>query len=310
MKKVLVVYFSQTGQLSEIIKNMLSPLMESDQVSMVFEAIKPSRPYPFPWTTQQFCNVFPESVQETACELEPFQFDPDETYDLVIIAYTVWYLSPSIPMTSFLQSPEAERVIRGRPVVTIIGCRNMWLLAQERVKKRIYGLGGELTGNIVLTDKTNNLLGVATITYWMMTGKKERFLKILPRPGISDRDITDSQKFGKPLLRALEKETFNLDQDDLNRVGAVSVVPAFIIFENRMIKIFNIWSKFILAKGGPDDPARKPRVRLFFYYLLLAILFLAPAAAFFSLIVRIIKRKKLQEYVRYYSQNTLIDQRK
>ena len=37
-------------------------------------------------------------------------------YDLIILAYQAWYLSPSLPMTSFLQSDEGRRIVEGRPV--------------------------------------------------------------------------------------------------------------------------------------------------------------------------------------------------
>ncbi|MCP4369027.1 MAG: dialkylresorcinol condensing enzyme DarA, partial [Deltaproteobacteria bacterium] len=188
MKKILVVYFSQTGQLTEIVQSVLSPMEKSQDVSLVFEELRPKRKFPFPWTSQQFCDVFPESFLEIPCELEPFGFNTDEDFDLIVLAYTIWYMSPSIPITAFLKSPEAQKIIKGRPVVTIIGCRNMWLLAQEKVKTRIYDMGGRITGNIVLMDKALNLIGIVTIAYWMFTGKKDRCLKIFPRPGVSEKD--------------------------------------------------------------------------------------------------------------------------
>ncbi len=203
MKKILVLYFSQTGQLTEIVKSVLSPVEKSQDISLVFEELRPKRKFPFPWTSQQFCDVFPESFQEIPCELEPFHFNADDNFDLIVLAYTVWYMSPSIPVAAFLQSPEAQKVIKNRPVVTVIGCRNMWLLAQEKVKTRIYDMGGRIAGNIVLMDKAKNLVGIATIAYWMFTGKKDRCLKILPRPGVSETDIKEAERFGHILLKGL-----------------------------------------------------------------------------------------------------------
>ncbi|MDY6791514.1 MAG: dialkylresorcinol condensing enzyme DarA [Thermodesulfobacteriota bacterium] len=305
MKKVLVVYFSQTGQLTEIVKSILSPLEKSQDVSLVFEELKPKKKFPFPWTSQQFCDVFPESFQEIPCELEPFNFNADDNFDLIVLAYTVWYMSPSIPVTAFLQSPEAQKVIKNRPVVTVIGCRNMWLLAQEKVKTRIYDMGGNIAGNIVLMDKAKNLVGIATIAYWMFTGKKDRCLKILPRPGVSDTDIKDAKRFGHILLKGLAKDKIDIDQAVLNKHGAICVLPSYIIFEKRILKIFNIWSNFIRQKGGPGDPNRSFRVRLFLYYLIVAIFLIAPLATLVSFVARIVNRKKIKEAVEYFSQNSL-----
>jgi len=305
MKKVLVVYYSQTGQLTEIIKSVLSPMEKSQDVSLVFEELRPKKKFPFPWTSQQFCDVFPESFLEIPCELEPFSFNADDDFDLIVLAYTIWYMSPSIPIAAFLKSSEAQKVIKNRPVVTVIGCRNMWLLAQEKVKTRIYDMGGQISGNIVLMDKALNLIGIVTIAYWMFTGKKDRCLKIFPRPGVSEKDIREAKRFGHIILKELSKDKINIDQMVLNEQGAVCVLPSYIIFENRIQKIFKIWSNFILQKGGPNDPRRKFRVRLFFYYLLFAIFLIAPLATFVSFVARIVNRKKIKDAVEYFSQNSL-----
>ncbi|WP_233267327.1 hypothetical protein [Paraglaciecola sp. L3A3] len=53
---------------------------------------------------------------------------------MIILTYQVWFLSPSIPIASFLQSEPAKKLFKDTPVVTIIGCRGMWLMAQEKVK--------------------------------------------------------------------------------------------------------------------------------------------------------------------------------
>ena len=43
MKKVLVVYYSQSGQLKEILDSTLAPLREADHVSIEYEEIKPKK---------------------------------------------------------------------------------------------------------------------------------------------------------------------------------------------------------------------------------------------------------------------------
>ena len=301
MKKILVVYYSQSGQLTQIVRSVLAPLEKEQGFSVVFEELRPRKEYPFPWTRQEFCDAFPESFLQIPCELEPLKIKHDDEFDLVILAYTIWYLSPSIPITAFLQSTEARTMIRNRPVITLIGCRNMWISAQETVKSRLNAMGGYLKGNIVLTDRTSNLLGIATIAYWMCSGKKERFMKVFPRPGISDQDIRDAERFGHILLESWRDAKLDLNQEKLNCQGAVKVVPSLIFFEQRIQKVFSIWSRFIRRKGGPMSPARKFRVRLFFYYLLLAIILIAPLATVVSGVVRIFRREKIKTAVEYFS---------
>ena len=305
MKKILVLYYSQTGQLTRIVENILKPVRRMPDVSIVFEQLLPEPSYPFPWSAYQFCDVFPESVAGTPCRLHPAVCDLDDHYDLIILAYTVWYLAPSIPVNSFLQSPEAGRLFRNRPVVTVIGCRNMWLLAQERVKRMVADLGGRLVGNIVLTDRTNNLVGVLTIAVWMLTGRKDRFLKLFPLPGISEADITAAERFGEPIASALAREAFSLDQNELNALGALRVQPSLMIMERRISRVFSIWSRFIGHKGGPGAEGRRKRVRAFMVYLIVAVVLLAPLASVAAAVLKVLKRGKIRSEIKYFSQNAL-----
>jgi hypothetical protein len=305
MTKVLVVHYSQTGQLTDIVDAVLGPLASDKSIQIDTLTLQPLPDYPFPWSSQAFCDVFPESVAGVPCELAPLRIDPDTRYDLIVLAYTVWYLSPSLPVQAFLASPEAAGLFPDTPVVTVIGCRNMWLLAQERVKGCIRDLGGQLVGNIVLGDRAGNLVGVATIAYWMLTGRKERLLRVFPRPGVDDTDIRQASRFGVILRKALQDDIRSLDQEVLNAVGAVRVEPAYIIFEKRIMKIFRIWSRFIRRKGGPGAPARQRRVRGFFYYLLVAIAVLAPLATLGAKVTLRLKKAKIDKAIDYFSHNHL-----
>jgi len=303
MKKVLVVYYSQTGQLSDIVASILEPIVAARTAKITTLSLQPRPAYPFPWTTQPFCDVFPESVAGVPCQLEPFDIDPDQSFDLIVLAYTVWYLSPSLPVQAFLRTPAAARLFPGTPVVTVIGCRNMWLLAQEQVKQRLCELDARLVGNVVLGDRASNLVGVATIAYWMLTGRKERLLGIFPRPGVDAADIRGASRFGVIIRKALEHDMRSMDQQVLNAVGAVRVEPSYIIFEKRIQKVFRIWARFIRKKGGPGDPARQPRVRGFFYYLLVAIAVIAPLATVAGQIAIRLKKAKIEQAVAYFSHN-------
>src|ERR1043165_6371017 len=111
MKKVLVVYFSQTGQLTNALKKTLEPLEKSGDVSIHYEQLIPVKPYPYPWKYIEFFDVFPETVHGISCELKPFTFSDDESYDLIIIGYQPWFLSVCIPVNSFLQSAEAKKIL-------------------------------------------------------------------------------------------------------------------------------------------------------------------------------------------------------
>ena len=61
MKKVLVIYYTQSGQLLEIAKNVTRNLNDSEEVDLTFYEIKLKNDFPFPWDRKYFYNIFPET---------------------------------------------------------------------------------------------------------------------------------------------------------------------------------------------------------------------------------------------------------
>ncbi len=304
MKRILVIYYSQTGQLTEIVHAVTASLQADEEFVLKFEELKPKDPYPFPWSGKQFFQVFPESVAGITCELEPLQHNPDEHYDLIILAYQIWYLSPSIPVSSFLQSEEAKKILLGKPVATIIGSRNMWAMAHENVKEKIGHAGGHLVGNIVLLDKAPNLISVITIIRWLVKGKREGkgiWGRLFPRAGVSEADIRESTKYGIVLADSCERNDYQELQKKWVDLGAVLPDPVLISIEKRGHMMFKIWSRIILKKGPYGDPGRDFWLKVFKYYLFTVIFLVSPIASVIFYLAHAINRKKTRQLIRYYS---------
>ena len=70
MKKVLVVYFSQSGQQLRILDSLLKPLRDGG-FDIHMEELKPVIPFPFPWKSFDFFNIFPETFGEKPIEFQP-----------------------------------------------------------------------------------------------------------------------------------------------------------------------------------------------------------------------------------------------
>src|SRR6188768_9494 len=109
MKKILIVYFSQSGQQMRILQSLAAPLQEAGH-EVYFENLKPVKPFPFPWNAYEFFNAFPETFTQQPIELEPLSRQASDTYDLVIIGYQPWFLTPSRPISSFLQSEGGRQI--------------------------------------------------------------------------------------------------------------------------------------------------------------------------------------------------------
>ncbi len=301
MKEILVIYYSQSGQLFDILKNIASGI-GNDKANVTYFEVVPEKEFGFPWKSKEFFDAFPESFLQIPA---PFKV-PDisilqKKYDLVILGYTVWFLSPSIPITSFLKSDIAKKVLGNAPVITVIGCRNMWIMAQEKMKKVLLENQANLVGNIVLVDRNINHVSVITIVHWMFGGKKTRMWRIFPMPGVSQKDIDAAQKFGKPIERSLVENDFSKLQEKLLLLDAVHVKPLLIATDKRANVIFSKWSAFIRKKGLPGDSKRKKWLVLFKYYLLFAIWFIGPIVFVVFLLTYIPSHKKIKREKAFYS---------
>jgi hypothetical protein len=280
MKRVLVVYYSQTGQLRRILDSMLSPLAGAADVT--WWQLEPAAPYPFPWPVPSFLDQFPESVLMVPPELKPLPAAPSQPFDLVILAYTVWYLAPSPPVSAFLKSPAAE-ILRGTPVVTVVNARDKWLTAQEMVKAELARLGARLIDNVAFIHAGNPFQHTVTTLRWMWTGKKEPFGSF-PAAGVSEADIAGASWFGKAIRGALEQG--KPDVPMLQGLGAVSVDDSTILQEQVARVIFRTWARWIRAVGRLGRLARWLMLLLFGACLLVMLVIAAPIVLVLSPFLR------------------------
>jgi hypothetical protein len=277
-KKVLFIYFTQSGQLGEIVNNFSASFIAPGYSTEIVQ-VYPKVEYNFPWKMDDFFDAMPESVLGKPISLKPFILK-ESRYDLVVFAYQPWYLSPSIPATSILLHPEFQKVIKNTPVVTLIGSRNMWICAQEKVKIILKEAGAYLVGNISLFDKHSNLTSLVTILYWMRTGKRDKYLGIFPKPGVSEKDISSAKEYGKRVKQSLEQNDWSTLQADLINMKAVEVVANFMFIETRGARLFKIWANFILKKKN-----RTFWLRVYKYYLLIALFIVAPIVLTINIII-------------------------
>lgn len=295
-KKVLAIYYSQSGQLGEIVKSFTSPLADAGmEVETV--VVQPAVPYAFPWTGKRFFNVFPDCVLGNTIELQPFSFKYQQ-YDLIVLGYQSWFLSPSIPVNSLLQHPQFRDVLKDTPVITLTGARNMWLNAFERVRQTLKEAGARLVGNLALVDEHHNGISFITIFYWMLTGKKDRYLNLFPKPGVADADIANMAVHGRDVLPLLESQQWNGLQQQWIDKKAVKVKYQLMFTEIKAKTIYAVWAKFIAKRKNRDL-----WISVFKYYLLVAFFIGAPVLMVVdALLIKPFSAKRIKAKKNYYLQ--------
>lgn len=290
---IAVFYYTQTGQAQAIARSLCAPL-EAAGCRVVEREIRPVTAYPFPWTSEAFFQAFPESRLGIACAIEPIELSGAVAEaDLVIVAGQSWYLSLSTPLHAFFQSPEVRAYLRGRPVVFVNGCRNMWVMTQSETRRYLREIGARYVGFIELHDRVPNLVSVLTIIRWLFYGRKEA-TRLLPAAGVSQRDVADADRFGRAILRTLHDGQWEQLQERLMHEGAVTFIPHLYFIERNGYRMWGRWAHFVRRRGGAGDPRRRGRLRLFKAYLFFVLYAVSPFGLLFYWLTYPLRRPALK----------------
>lgn len=300
MKKVLVIHYSQSGQLSNVVQHFTQALVDSDNISVTFENIVPGVEYPFPWPFFRFLDTFPEAVYLDSPPPLPPRVAEDEDFDLIILAYQVWFLSPSLPITGFLQSPAAASLLKNKPVITLIACRDMWLMAQEEMKTMLHGLGAKLVGNVALVDEAGSIGSFLATPAWVLSGKRgPRLGGLIPRAGVSEADIANCQRFGERLVQRLSDDS-PLESDLLCNLNAVRVNETLISSEKTARRAFRLWGKLLRGLGPSGSIRRKPVLMIYVVFLSTMIITVVPLGILIKKLLTPLTRQRIAQQKAYF----------
>lgn len=277
--KVVVFYFTQSGQALIAAKHICAPL--EDACNVIYKRIIPQHEYPFPWTKRAFFDVFPETrLGQPPSGIKPIDFSDIADADLIMIVGQSWFLSPSLPLQSFFTDDAVKTYLQGRDVVFVNVCRNMWITTLYGIRQYIEDAKARFVGHIVLQDTHPNYISAMTIVRWLIGGHKQSTL-CLPAAGISDKEMLESSRFGDTILKALQQNATSQLPVRLMAVGAVEYKPSVAFIEKIGHRMFGLWARFIKKKGDMGEPRRRLRLSLFYYYLIFVIFFISPIAQLF-----------------------------
>ncbi len=299
MKKVLVLYYSQSGQLKSVVESFTS-LLADDDIKVDIREIEPVISYPYPWSFYEFFDEFPAAAHMKGCAVKNME-NLEDDYDLIILGYTIWFLAPSSPVVGFMKSPQAKKIFKDKPVVTLIACRDMWVMAQEKVKKLLKSVDARLIDNVALSDQGKGIYSFATTPRWMLTGKKDAFW-VFPPAGILQRDIDAASRFGQRLNEALKKDKEKSKEPLLKKLGAVNVNGKLIASEIIATRSFYIWGKIIDFCGAKKSFLRKVAITIYAVFLALMVFTLVPINLFVRKIINYFQKDKLKELEKKYEE--------
>jgi hypothetical protein len=292
VSRILVIHYSQSGEVERAAEAFVGPLeMEGHEVT--FAPISPMATYPFPWrSVRRFFDAMPESVLGVPPEVQPPAFDPAERYDLVILAYPVWFLSPAPAIQGLLQMPHAA-VLRDTDVVTLTVCRSMWQRASERMKTLLVAVGARHIDNVVVTHQGSPLATFVSTPRALLFGKRDRLMGIFPEAGASNDDLERVRRLGEVAASALGRDR-RPGTSLLEGEPAVRVVRWLIVPELFASYVFVGWASAIRRLGAIHLGLRAIGVYGFAFALVLMILVVLPVTIVGTAIVSPLLRARIE----------------
>jgi hypothetical protein len=267
---------------------------------VTYANLEPQIAHPFPWPFLQFFDAFPECIYEDAKPNKPLSIAENSEFDLIILAYQVWFLAPSLPVTAFLQSADAKRLLNNKPVITVIACRDMWMMAQEKVKLRLQALGAKHIDNVVLTDAAGSALSFFSTPLWMLTGHKGPFKLGIPKAGVHPDEIIAASRFGDAIVRGLKQDEA-ITKPLLTGLGAVTIRHRLIASEKVGQRSFKAWGALIRLLGKPGATARKFGLIFYIVFLIAIIITVIPITTVIKRLLAPLMKKRIQKQIDYYS---------
>jgi hypothetical protein len=262
-RRAVVYLYTQTGQLREVAQALTAP-MEAHGWEIRWVDVRPRDAFPFPWPIRRFFGAFPQVVDPGAVVelVEPSGGFDTAADELVILAYQVWYLAPSLPIRSLLKThPET---VRGRSVVSLIACRNMWYSAAIETSGLLQSAGARRVDVVAATDTRGSSTSLVTTLRWLLTGKRAPFLWF-GRAGVGDDELARVSAVGQDIA-----ESRPCPQD------AAPIVPALAAADVLAGRVFRKWGATVRSMRRFGGAAHAASLITFVLGLGLAITIVLP----------------------------------
>lgn len=275
---------------------------------MTFEEIRPQANYPYPWRSlRRFFDEMPECVLGLPPQVHAPQFDRHSRFNLVVIAYPVWFLSLAPPIQSFFQCPHSI-VLRNADVITISVSRAMWQRASEAMKQLLMASGAVHCDNIVVTHQGPSLLTLISTPRALLSGRRDRLLGVFPPAGVSGSDLDRVQQLGSVVARELNAGS-HIGRSRLRGEPAVAVdrwlaVPEFLAWY-----CFYVWAALIRRLGRVHPALRALGDYAFATFLVGLILFGLPLIFLGTFVTYPTISHRLNAYISHLAEPTGIARR-
>jgi hypothetical protein len=200
--RVLFVYYTFTKQALKVTEDMESVFrdrgweMERAQIEFTDARYKDRfARFPLKHRYLDIIRLLPAQLRRATGEIRIPEQAKGGDYDLVVVGSPTWWLTTCMPIRSYLKSPEAATLLKGRSFAAFVVCRRYWKNNLATVQKLAEANGGkcvEVTHFKYLGGQVRSLLSLIS---YLGTGEyRERYLGVKIPPTNLQPDGDDAAR--------------------------------------------------------------------------------------------------------------------
>src|SRR3954464_13591360 len=125
----------------------------------------------FPLPFRKLVGMLPAQARHAVGEIRVPDEVSDGGFDLVCIGSPPVWLTSSLPIRSFLQSPEAGPLLAGKRFTAFVVCRRYWRGSMRTVRKLGTKHGGSYVDGIPLTFAGGQVRSLVALVSYLRTGR-------------------------------------------------------------------------------------------------------------------------------------------
>lgn len=207
-KKVLAIYYSLTQQTQQVMFWIAEALKERGHQVEV-QRIQPVHEWTLPLQKRSFFSYWWRMAwlrEEIHEPIHPLKLQ-NPSYDCVVLGFQPWNLQPSLPMSAFLESPQAS-VLRNKDVILVMTARAQWKRAYTQVKEKVARHGGRVVDSLVVLHKGSSPTNIVPTVYHLFENQlppKGHVTEPFGPFGIEDGAHETAEVFGREVGQRLNE---------------------------------------------------------------------------------------------------------
>lgn len=206
--RVLLLYYTYTGQSLKVLAAAEEVFRQRgyDVRHARIEFTEPryadtfSR-FPMRHMWRDFFSVLPAQTLRAGGAIRIPDEVRDGPYDLICIGSPTWWRTVSMPMRSFLKSPEARNLLANKPFAVFVVCRRYWKENYNGVRKLAKRAGGRYVDGIHFEYPGSQVRSLLSLTSYLSSGEyRDRYLGVrIPLTNVQPDQLERTRQFAAAL---------------------------------------------------------------------------------------------------------------